>query len=66
MIPAILAHVGGLDRVRAVLEKISLEFLEVNLVLPIRYSEAQEYGYVEVHTVQDHGELGATLGLSAV
>ncbi|MQQ35286.1 hypothetical protein GE543_13320 [Pseudomonas sp. SZ57] len=66
MIPAILAHLGGIDRVRGVLEQISPEFLEVNLVLPVRYSEAQEDGYVEAQAVQDLAELGATLGLSVV
>lgn len=66
MIPAILAHAGGLEHLRAVRDQVSPEFLEVNLVLPIKHSEAQEDGYVEVKTLQELAELGATLGLSFV
>lgn len=64
MIPAILAHAGGLEHLSAVHDQVLPEFLEINLVLPIKYSEAQEDGYVEVETLQELAHLGATLGLS--
>ena len=64
MVPAILAHAGGLEHLCAVRNQVSPEFLEINLVLPIKFSEAQEDGYVDVQTLQQLAQLGATLGLS--
>ncbi len=64
MIPAILAHAGGLEHLYAVRNQISPEFLEIDLVLPIKKSEAQEDGYVDVPTLQELAHLQATLGLS--
>lgn len=66
MIPAILAHAGGHEHLCSVRDQVLPEFLEINLVLPIRYSEAQEDGYVEAQTLQEVAQLGATLGLSFV
>jgi hypothetical protein len=64
MIPAILAHAGGVEHLCAVRDQVLPEFLEINLALPIKHSEAQEDGYVEAETLKEMGRLGATLGLS--
>jgi hypothetical protein len=64
MVPAVLAHVGGLEHLCAVRDQVLPEFLEINLVLPIKFSEAQEDGYVEIETLRALAYLGATLGLS--
>lgn len=64
MIPAILAHAGGVEHLCSVRDQVSPEFLEINLVLPIKHSDSQDDGYVDSETLQDLGRLGATLGLS--
>ncbi|WP_426112785.1 hypothetical protein [Massilia sp. PWRC2] len=64
MIPAILAHAGGVEHLCSVRDQVSPEFLEINLVLPIKHSVSHDDGYVESETLQDIGRLGATLGLS--
>ncbi|MBC7685496.1 MAG: hypothetical protein H7176_09745 [Bdellovibrionales bacterium] len=64
MIPAILAHAGGVEHLCSVRDQVSPEFLEVNLVLPIKHSDSQDDGYVDSETMQDLSRLGATLGLS--
>lgn len=64
MIPAILAHAGGVEHLCSVRDQVTPEFLEINLVLPIKNSASQDDGYVESETLQSLGRLGATLGLS--
>lgn len=64
MIPAILAHAGGLEHLCSVRNQVSPEFLEIDLVLPIKHSDSQDDGYVESETLNDLSRLGATLGLS--
>lgn len=64
MIPAILAYAGGVEHLCSVRDQVSPEFLEINLVLPIKHSESQDDGYVESETLQELCRLGATLGLS--
>jgi hypothetical protein len=64
MIPALLAHTGGIEHLRLVRDQVLPEFLEINLVLPIKSSVSQDDGYVESETVRDLCHLGATLGLS--
>lgn len=64
MIPAILAHAGGVEHLCSVRDQVTPEFLEVNLVLPIKHSDSQDDGYVGSETLHDLSRLGATLGLS--
>lgn len=45
MIPALWIHLGGMDSIREIKEKIKPEYLEVNLVLPVNDSEEQEGGF---------------------
>lgn len=45
MIPALWIHLGGMDRIREIKEKIKPEYLEVDLVLPVKGSEEQEGGF---------------------
>ena len=64
MVPAILTHAGGVERLCAVRDLVQPQFLEINLVLPIKQSESQDDGYLDAETLQKIGRLGATLGLS--
>lgn len=66
MIPALLNHASGLKNLCAIRNRISPEFIEVNLVLPIRSSESQEDGFLEIDTLGELYELRATVGFSFV
>ena len=46
MIPALLAHVGGVDHLCNVRDKVKPEYLEIDLALPIKFSEEQEGGAI--------------------
>jgi len=64
MIPAILRRAGGVDHLCWVRDQISPEFVEIDLLMPIKYSPSQDDGYVASETSHDLCRLGATLGLS--
>ena len=66
MIPALLEHTKGVEHLCAVREQVLPEFFEVNLVLPIKFSEEQEDGFLTVETLGDLHRLRTTLGLSFV
>jgi hypothetical protein len=66
MVPALLNHATGVENLCAVRDRISPEFIEVNLVLPIKFSESQDDGFLEIETLGDLYELQATLGFSFV
>ncbi len=61
MIPAIFEYVGGVNHVRKVSNVINPEFIEVNLVLPVKYSEEQEGGSIEPKHLGELYALGASL-----
>jgi hypothetical protein len=42
MIPALLAHVGGVDHLCAVRDKVKPEYREIDLALSIKFSEEQD------------------------
>jgi hypothetical protein len=66
MIPALLSHTGGVEHLCLVRDKVLPEFFEINLVLPIKFSESQDDGYLTAETLQDLCRLRATLGLGFV
>jgi hypothetical protein len=61
MIPALWIHLGGMDRIREIKEKIKPEYLEVDLVLPVKGSEEQEGGFLSPSTLAELSLLGGTL-----
>ena len=63
MIPAILKSAGGVDHLCRVRDQVSPEFVEIDLLLPIKSSLSQDDGYVNSETLHDLCRLGATLGL---
>ncbi|WP_139210279.1 hypothetical protein [Pseudomonas delhiensis] len=66
MIPALWIHLGGMDRICEIKEKIKPECLEVDLVLPIKGSEEQEGGFLSTSTLAELCLLGVTLSFQFV
>lgn len=66
MVPALLAYAGGVEHLCGVRDQILPEFFEINLILPIRYSEEQEDGYLSLETLADIHRLRTTVGFSFV
>ena len=64
MVPAIMAHLGGVEHLVGVREKVAPEFVEVDVVLLVRNSEEQEGGFIETESLAALSRLGATLSLS--
>lgn len=59
MIPKLLAYLGGANHIREAKEKICPEFFEINLVLPVKYSDEQEGGFLPPSTLAELAQLGA-------
>ena len=66
MVPALLAYTGGVEHLCGVRDQVLPEFFEINLVLPIKFSEEQEDGYLSVDTLADVSRLRTTIGFSFV
>lgn len=61
MIPKLLEYLGGANHLSEAKEKIEPEFFEINLVLPVKYSEEQEGGFLSPSTLAEIAQLGVTL-----
>lgn len=61
MVPAIIEYAGGVDHLRKVSDLVNPEFIEVNLVLPVKYSEEQEGGSIQSKDLGELYALGASL-----
>jgi hypothetical protein len=61
MIPALLNHLGGVDHLCAVRERVNPEHLEIDLSLSVKRSTEQEGGFIDASTLEDVCRLGATL-----
>lgn len=66
MIPALLSRLGGVEHLCTARDKVSPEFFEAGLVLPIKFSKSQDDGYMTVDTLQDLSRLRVTLGFGFV
>ncbi|HEY8095270.1 MAG TPA: hypothetical protein VIE65_04145 [Methylobacter sp.] len=64
MVPAIMAHLGGVEHLIGVREKVAPEFIEVDLLLHVRNSEEQEGGFIDTESLAALSRLRATLSLS--
>lgn len=53
MFPALLAHLGGVHHLCEVRDKVLPEFFEIDIVLPIKWSEEQEGGFLSPETIAD-------------
>ena len=61
MIPKLLDYLGGANHLSEAKEKISPEFFEINLVLPVKGSEEQEGGFLSPSILAVIAQLGVTL-----
>ncbi|URM25404.1 hypothetical protein LLY42_15310 [Pseudomonas frederiksbergensis] len=61
MIPKLLDYLGGVNHLSEAKEKISPEFFEINLVLPVKGSKEQEGGFLSPSTLAEIAQLGVTL-----
>ncbi|WP_213629371.1 MULTISPECIES: hypothetical protein [Pseudomonas] len=61
LIPALWTHLGGIERIREARDTIKPEFLEIDLVLPVKSSDEQEGGFIPPSTIAELSLLGASL-----
>lgn len=66
MIPSLLDHLGGVENIVAVRDQISPEFFEINFVLPIKYSDEQEGGFISMETIADVFSLKCSLSFEFI
>lgn len=64
MIPKLVDYLGGVDHLLTVRNTVQPEFLEINFVLPVKYSKAQEGGALETGTIADLARLGASVSFA--
>ena len=61
MIPALLNHMGGLDHVVDIKQRLSAEFIDVNLVLPFKRYLRQTNGWIDQESIGALNRIGAIL-----
>lgn len=61
MIPTLLTHLGGVNHLCEVRDQIKPEFLEIDMVLPVKSSDEQEGGFLPPPTLVELSLLGASL-----
>ncbi|CZT25942.1 hypothetical protein [Pseudomonas cerasi] len=61
MIPALLIYLGGINHIRECRDKIKPEFLEIDMILPVKNSNEQEGGFIAPSTLAELSQLGASL-----
>ncbi len=66
MIPAILLHLGGVEPILRVRQQVELEFLEFDLLLPIKDSPRQDGGFLTQESISDLHTLEATISFGFV
>jgi hypothetical protein len=66
MIPALLAKLGGAAHLHDVRDRVTPEFLEFDIFLPIKGSLEQEGGFLSEETLRDLVDLRATLSFGFV
>ena len=64
MIPKLIDHLGGVEHLLMVRDAVKPESFEVNFVLPVKYSKAQEGGSIETETIAVLARLGASVSFA--
>lgn len=64
MVPMIVTHLGGEENIQRVLREVVPEFVEVDLLLPVKNSPEQEGGFIANQDLACLTRLGATLAFS--
>lgn len=60
-VPVLLAHAGGLQRLKAVRDVVMPELLELDIVWPVKGSDEQEGGFLPVAVLSDLANLECSL-----
>jgi hypothetical protein len=61
MIPALFHLLGGVEHIREVRDQVMPEFLEIDIVLPIKGSVEQEGGFLSITSISEINTLRASL-----
>lgn len=61
MVPVLMQHLGGINHLCNVRDRVSPEFFEIDIVLPIKGSEEQEGGSLPPEVIADLYTLRASL-----
>lgn len=61
MIPLLLSHLGGVEHLSTVRDRISPENFEIDIVLPIKHSEEQEGGFISPASLANLSQLHVSL-----
>ncbi|MDT7517136.1 hypothetical protein [Rhodoferax mekongensis] len=64
MVPAFLAHLGGVDHLCQIKNQVRPEFFEIDCHLPVGGTDDIQDGHFPTTVIADIFKLGATLGLS--
>jgi hypothetical protein len=60
-IPALLSALGGVERIRTIINQVQPDYVGVELYLPVKNSPRQDTGFVAAETIDDLAVLGAEL-----
>ena len=61
LVPALWSSLGGVERIQEAVGVIKSDFIEVDLMLPVKGSDEQVGGFIMPSSVKELGLLGATL-----
>jgi hypothetical protein len=64
MIPALLAELGGTDRICQLRDQVRPEFLEIHFDLPVMTADESQDGWLQETTIADAFRLGASLSFA--
>ncbi len=64
MLPALIAHMGGEQGILRLLLDVAPEFVEVDLLLPVKDSQEQEGGFISKDDLACLARLGASISFS--
>jgi hypothetical protein len=64
MVHMLLSSIGGLAHICQIRDQVQPEFLEIDIVLPIKGSAEQDDGFISMEALTDVCVLKATLGFS--
>lgn len=66
MVPKLLAYLGGIDHVVGIRQAITPEFLEINILLPIKHSDEQESGFFPIDVIASMFEMRCSLSFEFI
>ena len=64
MVPMLLERLGGTTQLTRIVARVKPEFVELDLVLPVKDSPEQESGFISTESIADLHQLGASLSFN--